>query len=170
MASINGNKKLSIPALSDEDIRKLNKRDRISPCEALQLSTCNGPVLVWDNEDDEGKPFLPVFGYVMGMEIERETGDLAIYTYTPESGNCLPYKRGVPVPVGFLPEMLVKTGERFIVGKVVGIKRDIKNARILTPDGKEFEVELSNIVCAGNVKLGLEVNDNDKSVEACDNG
>lgn len=169
MASICGNKKLSIPAFSDKDIRKLGKRDRISPCEAIQLSTCNGPVLAWDNEDEEGNPFLPTFGYVMGMSVTRESGDLEIYVYSPESGSCLPYKRGVPVPFGFLPEMVAKVGDRFIVGKLTSIERDIYHAQLLTPEGQTYPVTLDKLVCASSLTLGLEVTIGDEAKESNSN-
>ena len=166
MAELTGNKKLSIPELSRKDIKELSTCIRISPNAALQLCTSNKPVLVWDNEDEDGNPFLPSFGYAMGMSIERETGELRIVAYMPANGNCLPFKRGVEVPVGFLPEMLAKVGERFIVGKLTSIDRDIHNAQLLTPEGTTYAVTLDKLVCADNVTLGLEVNNTD---EACDN-
>lgn len=165
MASISGNKKLSIPAFTRKDIKELSNCIRISPNAALGLSTSNKPVLVWDNEDEDGNPFLPTFGYAMGMTVTRETGDLEIYVYSPENGNCLPYKKGVEVPLGFLPEVLAKVGERFRVGKIISIDRSIEQAHLLTADGDRYEVPLSNIVCADNVKLGLEVTRDDETEE-----
>lgn len=165
MASISGNKKLSIPTFTCKDIKDLSSCIRISPNAALGLSTSNKPVLVWDNEDEDGNPFLPTFGYAMGMSITRETGDLEIYVYSPENGNCLPYKKGVEVPVGFLPEVFTKVGERYAVGKIISIDRSIELAHILTANGDRYEVPLSNIVCADSVKLGLEVIRTDEAKE-----
>lgn len=170
MASISGNKKLSIPAFTRKDIKDLSSCIRISPNAALGLSTSNKPVLVWDNEDEDGNPFLPTFGYAMGMSITRETGDLEIYVYSPENGNCLPYKKGVEVPVGFLPEVFAKVGERYAVGKIISIDRSIELAHILTANGDRYQVPLSNIVCADSVKLGLEVIRTDEATDGCDNG
>lgn len=169
MASISGNKKLSIPAFTRKDIKDLSSCIRISPNAALGLSTFNKPVLVWDNEDEDGNPFLPTFGYAMGMSITRETGDLEIYVYSPENGNCLPYKKGVEVPFGFLPEVFAKVGERYAVGKIISIDRSIELAHILTANGDHYEVPLSNIVCADSVKLGLEVIRTDEAKEPVDN-
>lgn len=166
MASIVGNKKLSIPAFTRKDIKELSSCIRISPSAALSLSTSNRPVLVWDNEDEDGIPFSPVFGYTMGMKIVSETGDLEIYVYSPENGSCLPYKKGVEVPVGYLPEVLAKVGGRFRVGKIISIDRSIELAHILTADGDRCGVDLSNIVFADNVKLGLEVTRADEAKES----
>ena len=165
MATISGNKKLSIPAFTRKDIKDLSSCIRISPNAALGLSTSNKPVLVWDSEDEDGNPFLPTFGYAMGMSITRETGDLEIYVYSPENGNCLPYKNGVEVPVGFLPEVFAKVGERYAVGKIISIDRSIELAHLLTADGDNYGVLLSNIVFADNVKLGLEVTRADEAKE-----
>lgn len=170
MASISGNKKLSIPVFTLKDIKELSSSCiRISPNAALGLSTSNKPVLVWDNEDEDGNPFLPTFGYAMGMSITHETGDLEIYVYSPENGNCLPYKNGVEVPVGFLPEVFAKVGEHFLVGKIIAIDRDIELAQILARDDHTYVVTLSNIVFADNVKLGLEVTRADEAKESNDN-
>lgn len=170
MASITGNKKLSIPAFTRKDIKELSSCIRVSPSAALGLSTSNKPVLVWDNEDEDGNPFLPTFGYAMGMSVTPETGDLEIYVYSPENGSCLPYKKGVEVPVGYLPEVLAKVGGRFRVGKIISINRNIELAHILTADGDRCGVDLGNIVFADNVKLGLEVNRADGAKESDANG
>ena len=166
MASISGNKKLSIPSFTRKDIKEISGCIRISPNAALGLSTSNKPVLVWDNEDEDGNPFLPTFGYAMGMSITCETGDLEIHVYSPKYGNCLSYKKGVEVPVGFLPEVFAKVGERFRVGKIISIDRSIEQANLLTADGYCYEVSLSNIVFADNVKLGLEVTRADEAKES----
>lgn len=165
MASISGNKKLSIPDFTRKEIKELSKCIGISPNAALGLSTSNKPVLVWDNEDGDGNPFLPTFGYAMGMAVTCETGDLEIYVYSPKNGDCLQYKKGVEVPVGFLPEVFAKVGERFRVGKIISIDRSIEHAQLLTAEGDCYEVPLSNIVCADNVKLGLEVICTDEAKE-----
>lgn len=172
MASISGNKKLSIPAFTRKDIKKLSGCIRISPNAAVGLSTSNKPVLVWNNEDEDGNPFLPTFGYAMGMCVTCETGDLEIYVYSPENGNCLPYKKGVEVPVGFLPEVFAKVeevGERFRVAKIISIDRSIEQAHLLTADDYHYDVPLSNIVCADNVKLGLEVTRDNEAKESNSN-
>lgn len=166
MASISGNKKLSIPAFTRKDIKELSGFVKISPSVAAYASASNDPVLAWDNEDEDGNPFLPTFGYAMGMQITRESGDLEIYVYSPENGNCLPYKKGVQVPVGFLPEVLAKVDGRYTVGKIISIDRSIELAKVFTKNGNTFEVPLSNIVCADNVKLGLEVTRDDEAKES----
>ena len=169
MASICGNKKLSIPSFTRKDIKELSNRPRISPDAAPSLSIFNKPVLVWDSEDEDGNPFLPTFGYAMGMTVTRETGDLEIYVYSPENGHCFPYKKGVEVPVGCLPEVFAKVGKRFHVGKIISIDRSIEQAHLLTADDDRYEVPLSNIVCADNVKLGLEVTRDDEAKESNSN-
>lgn len=158
MANITGNKKLSITPFTRKDIKEIvNSCCWISPKSSLGLVGSNSPVLVWDDEDEDGNPFLPVFGYAMGMGITRENGELEIIVYTPENGNCLQYKKGVEVPTGYLPEVLAKLDTRFIVGKIIGIDRNIELAHVITDDDSCYDVPLSNIVCADNVKLGLEV-------------
>lgn len=165
MASIDGNKKLSIPAFTRKEIKELCSCFKITPNAALGLSTSNKPVLVWNNEDEDGNPFLPTFGYAMGMSITRETGDLEIIVYTPDNGSCLAYKKGVEVPLGFLPEVLAKVGKHYVVGKIISIDHSIEKANIITTNDDHYEVPLSNIVCADNVKLGLEVIRTDEAEE-----
>jgi hypothetical protein len=151
---------LKLPELTSRQVRKLSEIPEMDDATALAAVRAHIPVMVWDDEDEDGVPFRASLGYAIGMKIDPANGALLVYAYTPHDGFRCFWKHAVQIPQFALPTLLFKQGEHYYVGKLARFfDIECTLACIDTDSGVRYEVPLGDIALCDSVRLGLEVED-----------